>query len=249
MPRGNSKKGTPARGQGVKRRRMADPKEKETASEVNHRSSAMRDQGQSNESKVGFSSQSEPLHSFRQSSGQQNFQPPRTCNAYNTKGKRCNFNTCRFKHGCSACGGQHPAYFCHEAQSTVWIMGSSIPHWAGVTAASRSGGKNLNLDKVFAPDIKIVWSDILPRRYWHGTLRPKLVKIARKRVNCAVRSFMKIEGQYILRFPAIKAPESNLFRHDGTHLSQVGIGIFLNNTQAAIETFVLGFAKVFPPDK
>lgn len=73
---------------------------------------AMRDQGQSNESKVGFSSQSEPLHSFRQSSGQQNVQQPRTCNAYNTKGKRCNFNPCRFKHGCSACGGQHPAYFC-----------------------------------------------------------------------------------------------------------------------------------------
>ncbi|VDI65210.1 Hypothetical predicted protein [Mytilus galloprovincialis] len=66
---------------------------------------AMRDQGQSNESKVGFSSQSEPLHSFRQSSGQQNVQQPRTCNAYNTKGKRCNFNPCRFKHGCSACGG------------------------------------------------------------------------------------------------------------------------------------------------
>lgn len=73
---------------------------------------AMRDQGQSNESKVGFSSQSEPLHSFRQSSGQQNVQQPRTCNAYNTKGKRCNFNPCIFKHGCSACGGQHPAYFC-----------------------------------------------------------------------------------------------------------------------------------------
>ncbi|CAG2231067.1 unnamed protein product [Mytilus edulis] len=75
---------------------------------------AMRDQGQSNESKVGFSSQSEPLHSFRQSSGQQNVQQPRTCNAYNTKGKRCNFNPCRFKHGCSACGGQHPAYFSDE---------------------------------------------------------------------------------------------------------------------------------------
>ncbi|VDI47885.1 Hypothetical predicted protein [Mytilus galloprovincialis] len=52
---------------------------------------AMRDQGQSNESKVGFSSQSEPLHSFRQSSGHHNVQQPRTCNAYNTKGKRCNF--------------------------------------------------------------------------------------------------------------------------------------------------------------
>ncbi|CAC5414990.1 unnamed protein product [Mytilus coruscus] len=161
-------------------------------------------------------------------------------------------------------------------------MGSSIPHWAGVTAASRSGGNNLNLNrlgvqvkwitksgmkwkdldssfecemkkwpapnyifihldandlvlmkskenikcsilriKVFAPDIKIIWSDILPRPYWHGTLRPKLVEIARKRVNCTVRSFMKIEGQYILRYPPIKASESNLFRHDGTHLSQL----------------------------
>ncbi|CAC5384690.1 unnamed protein product [Mytilus coruscus] len=177
MLRRTSKKGTPARGQGVKRRRMADPMEKETASEVNHRSSGesvidfssvqgpsqtssgtepnsfneniqfsqslpcleeslfdqigryvpmkLKDKiwkhefidlsllikstreltnfpdqegdlvlleikGQSNESKVGFSSQSEPFHSFRQSSGQQNFQQPRTCNAYNTKRKRCN---------------------------------------------------------------------------------------------------------------------------------------------------------------
>ncbi|CAG2247195.1 unnamed protein product [Mytilus edulis] len=192
-------------------------------------------------------------------------------------------------------------------------MGSSIPHWAGITAASRSGGKNLNLDrlgvqvkwitksgmkwkdldssfeseikkwpapnyifihlgandlvsmkskelienikcsilriKVFAPDIRIIWSDILPRPYWHGTLRPKLVEIARKRVNCAVRSFIKTEGQYISRYPTIKASEHNLFRHDGCHLSQVGIGIFLNNIQAAIETFVLGVAKVFPPEK
>ncbi|CAC5389049.1 unnamed protein product [Mytilus coruscus] len=101
----------------------------------------------------------------------------------------------------------------------------------------------------FAPDIKIIWSDILPRPYWHGTLRPKLVEIAGKRVKCAVKSFKKKEGQYILRYPAIKASESNLFRHDGTHLSQVGIGIFLNNIQAAIETFVLDVAKVFPPNK
>ncbi|CAC5419424.1 unnamed protein product [Mytilus coruscus] len=48
MPRGNSKKRTPARGQGVKRRRMADPKEKETASEVYHISSG--------ESVIDFSS-------------------------------------------------------------------------------------------------------------------------------------------------------------------------------------------------
>ncbi|VDI63887.1 Hypothetical predicted protein [Mytilus galloprovincialis] len=54
MPRGNSKKGTPARGQGVKRRRMADPKEKEQpiASVVNPRSSG--------ESVIDFSSDPGP---------------------------------------------------------------------------------------------------------------------------------------------------------------------------------------------
>ncbi|VDH94746.1 Hypothetical predicted protein [Mytilus galloprovincialis] len=42
----------------------------------------------------------------------------------------------------------------HELQSTIWIMGSSIPHWAGITAASRSGGKNLNLDRL---GVQVKW--------------------------------------------------------------------------------------------
>ncbi|CAC5372752.1 unnamed protein product [Mytilus coruscus] len=102
--------------------------------------------------------------------------------------------------------------------------------------------------KVFAPDIRIIWSDILPRLYWHGTLRPKLIEISRKRVNCAVRSFMMQEDLYFMRYPSIKSSESNSFRHDGTHLSDVGIGIFLNNIQAALETFKLNIDKVFPPE-
>ncbi|CAC5397855.1 unnamed protein product [Mytilus coruscus] len=73
---------------------------------------AMRDQGQSNDNKVGIIAETEPLHSFRQPSCQQNFQQARICNAYNTKGKRCNFNPCRFKHTWSVCGGQHPPFYC-----------------------------------------------------------------------------------------------------------------------------------------
>ncbi|CAC5376388.1 unnamed protein product [Mytilus coruscus] len=103
--------------------------------------------------------------------------------------------------------------------------------------------------KVFAPDIRIIWSDILPKPYLHGTLWPKLIEISRKRVNCAVRSFMKQEDQYFVRYPSIKATESNLFSHDGTHLSNVVIGIFLNNIQAALETFKLNIDKVSPPEQ
>ncbi|CAC5395202.1 unnamed protein product [Mytilus coruscus] len=41
-----------------------------------------------------------------------------------------------------------------EMQTTVWILGSSIPHLAGVTAASRPGGKNLNLKRL---GVEVQW--------------------------------------------------------------------------------------------
>lgn len=50
-----------------------------------------------------------PLNSFR---NQSQSAVSRTCNVYNTKGKRCLFSPCRFKHACAGCGGQHPVYFC-----------------------------------------------------------------------------------------------------------------------------------------
>ncbi|CAC5410550.1 unnamed protein product [Mytilus coruscus] len=63
-------------------------------------------------------------------------------------------------------------------------------------------------------------------------------------------SFILAFFRYVTcKYPSVKASESNLFKHDGTYLSQAGIGIFLNNIQVAIETFVLRVAKVFPPDK
>lgn len=67
-----------------------------------------------------------------------------------------------------------------------------------------------------------------------------------ERVNGAVRSFKKKEGQYIFMYPGIKASQSNSFRHAGTHMSQVGIGVLLNIIQAAIYTSELDVAKVFP---
>ncbi|CAC5385235.1 unnamed protein product [Mytilus coruscus] len=76
---------------------------------------AMRDQGQSNDNKVDTITQTEPLHSFLQPLGHENVQQARTCNASNTKGKRCNFNPCNFRYASSAYGVQHPVFFLKAA--------------------------------------------------------------------------------------------------------------------------------------
>ncbi|CAC5393250.1 unnamed protein product [Mytilus coruscus] len=80
-------------------------------------------------------------------------------------------------------------------------------------------------------------------------VRPKLIEISRKRVTCAVMSIMKQEDQYFVSYPSIKASESNLFSNDGSHLSTVGIGMFLNNIQAELETFKLNIDKAFTQEQ
>lgn len=102
--------------------------------------------------------------------------------------------------------------------------------------------------KALTPSVDIIWSDMLPRLYWYGTLRPKVIEKARKRVNCAIRSFIKQEHQFTLRHPEITAKNFNLFRHDGTHLSPLGLGLYLNTIQGGLETFVLRKGSTFPPE-
>lgn len=54
---------------------------------ITHHCTAMRDQSQNNDKKVGITTQTEPLHYFSQPSGQQNVQQARTCDAYHILGK------------------------------------------------------------------------------------------------------------------------------------------------------------------
>ena len=64
------------------------------------------------------------------------------------------------------------------------------------------------------------------------------IELVRKRVNSTVNSFMVNENYFIVRHPNIRAPERSLYRFDGTHLSDTGYEIFLNNIQGALETLI-----------
>jgi hypothetical protein len=77
------------------------------------------------------------------------------------------------------------------------------------------------------------------RCYWHVAKGDgKIIEKIRKRVNCAVNNFIKNEGHYVIKHPNIRASETELYRFDGTHLSDIGNDIYLNNLQGALETFI-----------
>jgi lysophospholipase L1-like esterase len=72
------------------------------------------------------------------------------------------------------------------------------------------------------------------RRYWHVAHDGSVIELVRKRVNSAVNSFMVNENYFVVRHPNIRARERSLYRFDGTHLSDTGYEIFLNNIPGAL---------------
>jgi hypothetical protein len=62
---------------------------------------------------------------------------------------------------------------------------------------------------------------------------------ARKRVNLAVQNIVLGVGGYVIKHNNIRARNINLFRNDGTHLSDIGINVYLNTIQqGALESFL-----------
>ena len=92
--------------------------------------------------------------------------------------------------------------------------------------------------KLLLPNTRIVWSEVLMRHYWHEANFGKAVELAPKRLNLAVKNFVLNEGHNVIRHPNIRARKKNLYRFDGTHFSDAGNAIYLNNIQGALEHFL-----------
>lgn len=100
------------------------------------------------------------------------------------------------------------------------------------------------------PNTIIVWSEILPRLCWRFS-RPdsdlNALDKKRKRFNMLGRQMLKDnqKGRFLKHDITSDCP--GLFRWDGCHLSDVGIDLFCNSLQGAIECFVTSEAKSFGP--
>lgn len=89
------------------------------------------------------------------------------------------------------------------------------------------------------PGITILWSDMLPRRVWHGTVNPAAVDWARYKTSAYLRHLKGSTGGGISH-PQIGFDDPSLYRGDGIHLSLAGTDIFLFNLQQALRS-LFGF--------
>ncbi|KAJ8320209.1 hypothetical protein KUTeg_001796 [Tegillarca granosa] len=85
------------------------------------------------------------------------------------------------------------------------------------------------------PNTIIIWSDILPRLYWRGSLNIKAIEKKRKRVNRSGRRSAFLVGGRVIHHQDITYDCPSLFRADKVHLTDVGNALFLNNLQNKLE--------------
>jgi len=100
--------------------------------------------------------------------------------------------------------------------------------------------------RALLPSVRIIWSNILPRLYWHGANHPKQVDKARKRVNSAAKALVLTEGGAVIGHPTLLVKDLELFRHDGVHLSNEGNSVYLGTMRGAMEGLLLRGGQVYP---
>lgn len=90
---------------------------------------------------------------------------------------------------------------------------------------------------VILPGLKIIWSEILQRRYWHYASECKSLEKAHTMVNVAIEDLVLSFDGYLLRHPNIRARMINLYSRDGAHRSKVGTSISQHNSRCFAEIF------------
>ena len=101
------------------------------------------------------------------------------------------------------------------------------------------------------PGVRIIWSDVLPRLFYYGESSRGAGNRFRVKLNrYAHHVCLQLHDMHVIRhdelFPAYSY---GLFRRDGLHLSERGIGTFIQNLENGL-LFFNQFPNtfMFPPD-
>ena len=86
---------------------------------------------------------------------------------------------------------------------------------------------------------RLVWSDIIPRLVWKADCNPRCTDCARCCVNREVSQAMRAKHGSVIRPPDIRGHQQELYRSDGVHLSDMGMGLFLRDLYGGLT------AKIF----
>ncbi|XP_030390528.1 uncharacterized protein LOC115635630 isoform X2 [Gopherus evgoodei] len=92
------------------------------------------------------------------------------------------------------------------------------------------------------PDAHIIWSSLLPRRFWKGAEKPVSIEKARKGINREMSHYCSENGITFLRHELITYDKPNMFLPDVDDLSDVGADVFTADLKGALHA-CLGFGK------
>ena len=88
------------------------------------------------------------------------------------------------------------------------------------------------------PGCTIIYSEMLPRLSWRHSFNDTLIEKTRQRLNRGIRSFLLKRRCYIIKHPDFDDKHPGLFSADKVHLSFIGLDIFINTLQGALESFL-----------
>ncbi|CAN2390856.1 hypothetical protein PRIEUP_LOCUS893, partial [Pristimantis euphronides] len=92
----------------------------------------------------------------------------------------------------------------------------------------------LRLWKLY-PGMVMVWSEIVKRKKWRNARSMEKLDEARIKMNRLVSAFVVRNGGIAIRHRELEAASANYWRHDGVHLTEVGLAFWLLDIQQGVE--------------
>nr|XP_034959601.1 uncharacterized protein LOC118079504 isoform X6 [Zootoca vivipara] len=92
--------------------------------------------------------------------------------------------------------------------------------------------------RTLMPGVTVIWSQLLQRIEWRGSLRPAATERARKRINNAISKIVLDSGGALILHPDITFKATSLFCPDGVHLSPVGNDTWLRDVSEGLKRWL-----------